>query len=140
MTDVVAVDTGVFSAPLARRSSALAALYAAHVQRRRLVLAAQTVADLRFGALIAGWGPARMSELERRISKARVAPVEDELLWTHARLRAACRAAGHPLADKAHAADMWVASTAVRYDIPLVAHDAVFRNVPGLTLITELPD
>jgi hypothetical protein len=60
VTDVVAVDTGVFSAPLARRSLPLAALYAPHLQGRRLVLAAQTVADLRFGALVASWGPARM--------------------------------------------------------------------------------
>lgn len=138
MNGAVVVDSGVFSAPLSPRLSPLAALYAPHLEGRRLVIAAQTVADVRYGALVARWGPSRRAELERRVGEAGVAPVDDELLWAHARLRAACRAAGHPLAAKVHIGDLWVAATAVHYGIPLVAHDAVFFDAPDLTLITEL--
>lgn len=76
--------------------------------------------------------------MERRIARARVAPVDDELVSEVARLRVACRRAGHALADDHHANDLWIAATAVRYQLPLVAHDGVFRNAPGLDLRAEL--
>ncbi|MGI8983117.1 MAG: PIN domain-containing protein [Acidimicrobiales bacterium] len=71
--------------------------------------------------------------------RARVAPVDDDLTWEAAKLRVACRRAGHPLADDHHAADLWIAATAMRYGLALVAHDGVFQNTPGLRLVTELP-
>lgn len=135
----VVVDTNVFGAPLVRRRASLVGLYAPHLVGRVLVLAAQSVAELRFGALLARWGAARQSELERRIVRARVAPVDNELTWEVAKLRVACRRAGHALADDHHAADLWIAATAVRYRLALVAHDGVFQNAPGLDLVTELP-
>jgi tRNA(fMet)-specific endonuclease VapC len=116
----------------------LVALYASHLVGRVLVLAAQTVAELRFGALLARWGGARRDDLERRIVRARVAPVDDDLAWEVARLRVACRRAGHALADDHHAADLWIAATAVRYRLALVAHDGVFKDAPGLELVTAL--
>ena len=48
------------------------------------------------------------------------------------------QAAGHALAQRPHDADCWIAATAVRLGVPLVSHDSVFRNVPGLTLETML--
>lgn len=134
----VVVDTNVFGAPLVHRHASLVGLYAPHLVGRVVVLAAQTVAELRFGALLARWGSTRQSDLERRISRARVAPVDDGLAWEVARLRVACRRAGHALADDHHAADLWIAATAVRYRLALVAHDGVFRGAPGLELVTEL--
>jgi predicted nucleic acid-binding protein len=35
-------------------------------------------------------------------------------------------------------ADLWIAATAIRWSIPLVAHDAVFTGAPGVQLLTEL--
>lgn len=58
------------------------------------------------------------------------------MIWTHARLRAECRAFGHALAQPAHAADLWIASTAVHLGLPLVSHDKVFTSAPGLDLLT----
>lgn len=37
-----------------------------------------------------------------------------------------------------HNADLWIAAAALRWSIPLVAHDAVFIGCPGLDLRTEL--
>ena len=132
------VDTNVFGAPLARRNTALIEQYAPHLVGRLLVLAPQTVAELRFGALLARGGTARRNELERRIARARVAPVDDDVSWEVARLRVACRRAGHALADDHHAGDLWIAATAIRYGLALVAHDGVFQEAPGLELVTEL--
>lgn len=71
------------------------------------------------------------------MTRAGVAPVDDGLAWEVAKLRFACRRIGHVLADDHHANDLWIATTAVRYRLPLVAH-GVFRNAPGLDLRTEL--
>lgn len=136
MTAVV-VDTGVFGASLSRRRRSIVGRYEQHLRGRRLVIAAQTVAELRYGALVAGWGEGRLAELDRRIEIARIAIIDDEMIWTHARLRARCRAAGHALAQADHAADLWVAVAAVHYGIALVAHDTVFKDTPGLELVTE---
>jgi predicted nucleic acid-binding protein len=133
----VVVDTGVFSAPFSRRRLAITGLYDKHLSGQLLVLASQTVAEMRFGALLAGWGPSRLAELERRIALARVAVIDDAMIWTHARLRLACRRAGHPLADSSHAADLWVAATAAHFALPLVTHDAVFIGAPDLVVISE---
>ncbi len=46
---------------------------------------------------------------------------------------------GHGLGQKIHEADRWIAATAMLLNVPLVAHDAVFRDVHGLELITTLP-
>lgn len=52
----VVVDTNVFGAPLTRRQGHLVGLYAPHLVGRLLVLAAQTVAELRFGAMLGPLG------------------------------------------------------------------------------------
>lgn len=134
----VVVDTGVLGAPLDRRRDQLRRLYAPHLLGRVAVIAVQTVAELRYGALVAGWGERRLRQLERLVSAAAVAPADDDLVWAHARLRVSCRRAGHALAGHAHAADLWIAATAVRHGLALVSHDGVFGDAPGLALITEL--
>lgn len=136
--EAVVVDTNVFGAALTRRQAPLVGLYASHLSGRLLVLATQTVAELRYGALLARWGAPRQAEMERRIGRARIAPVDEDLVWEVARLRVACRWAGHALADDHHTGDLWIAATAIRYQLPLVAHDGVFRRTPGLNLRTEL--
>jgi hypothetical protein len=53
-------------------------------------------------------------------------------------LRAECRQIGHPLHQKQHLGDLWIAATAIRWQLPLVAHDAVFVGCPGIELLTEV--
>ena len=40
-----------------------------------------------------------------------------------------------PCIKKDHEADRWVAATAMRLDVPLVAYDAIFSDVENLKLI-----
>ena len=53
-----------------------------------------------------------------------------------AELRRRCDEIGHALGNKLHDGDRWVAAAAIRLRIPLVSHDGLFRNAPGLQLIT----
>ena len=135
----VLLDTNVFSAWLSPHST-LTALYDKHVVGRRIAIAQQTVAEIRYGAIAAGWGQRRLETVERLLHRSRILTVDDETTWAYARLRLQCRTLGHPLHQKQHGGDLWIAATAVRWQIPLVAHDSVFLNCPDIGLITEVPD
>jgi predicted nucleic acid-binding protein len=102
-------------------------------------IAQQTVAEIRYGAVAAGWGERRIQAVERLLHRSRVLPVDDETTWADVRLRLQCRALGHPLHQKQHVGDLWIAATAVGWHLPLVAHDVVFLDCPDLELLTELP-
>jgi predicted nucleic acid-binding protein len=137
VTGTVLVDTNVFTARL-REHSPLATRYAKHLFGRRIALAPQTVAEARYGALNANWGPARQERLARLVARARILPVDIDTIETVADLRNQCRTIGHPLHQSSHNADLWIAATAIRWSIPLVAHDSVFTSCPGVQLLTEL--
>lgn len=62
----IVIDTNVFGADLLVRSR-LAPLYEPIVVGRPMFISFQTVAELRFGALRANWGQARVRKLEARI-------------------------------------------------------------------------
>jgi predicted nucleic acid-binding protein len=130
------VDTGVFSASLDPSRRLRLASHVRHLDGNQLFLAAATVAELRFGALLAEWGERRRQLLEARMASATVIPVTDPLLTTVAELRLACRSAGHPLADRIHTNDLWIAASAVHIDAPIVSADEIFRDVPGLGSLT----
>ena len=128
------VDTGVFSAALSRRRRQMFEAQVASLRGNQIFLAAATVAELRFGAIIAEWGAPRRQRVEQAIAATTVVPVSDGLLTTMAELRAACRRAGHPLADRIHANDLWIAASAIHIDAPVVTADTVFIGAPGLML------
>ena len=127
------IDTDVYGAALVPGST-LAALYQPLLAGRPAFICFQTAAELRYGAMLRRWGRARMLKLDARISAAEVVHSGPDLITTYAQLRVDCQRAGHALAQREHDADRWVAATAVRLGIPLVSHDRVFENAPGLTL------
>jgi hypothetical protein len=104
----------------------------------RVVVAPQTVAEARYGALIADWGRRRLSDLAQLMSHVGVVEVDAETTEAVAQLRNQCRLIGHALHQRLHNADLWIAAAAIRWNLPLVAHDAVFIGCPGLDLRTEL--
>ncbi|HUP70813.1 MAG TPA: PIN domain-containing protein [Acidimicrobiales bacterium] len=132
------VDTGVFGSGLVPSSGDLARHYQPHLVGRRVIVAYQTVAELRYGALRRNWGAATIADMEARVRAATVAPVDDRTAEVYAELKDACVRVGHGLGQKVHDGDRWIAATAIRYRIPLVAHDGIFRDAPGLDLVTEL--
>ena len=133
----VVVDTNVFGIALGTDPLGLASRYAKHLNGAVLVVSFQTVAELRFGALRANWGSARVAAMEDRLRQALVVPPHDALAHGWAHLRNECRKIGHALQDKNHHGDLWIAATAYLAGVPLVTHDSVFSGVPGLSVITE---
>jgi predicted nucleic acid-binding protein len=129
----VVIDTDVFSADLVP-GSWLAEQYAPTITGRPAFISFQTAAELRYGALRRGWGPARMLKLDTKIQLAEVVHTGPELVLVCAQLRADCETAGHALAQREHNADRWIAATAIRLGVPLVSNDRIFRGVPGLGL------
>lgn len=134
----VVVDTGVFGANLAPRRTSLADAYRPLLEGRPAAISFVTVAELRFGAKLAGWGPHRFQRLEYELGRADTLWPGPSLADTYATLRAWCVRAGHGLGQKDHEADRWVAATAIWLGVPLAAHDAIFANVEGLQLLTRL--
>lgn len=138
MTDArspgVVVDTMVISWLLDERPNPLADRYRDLIGPQPVLLAFQTVMELRFGALRAGWGDLRRRRLERRIAEIAVVQPDDQMITACAELRLHCQQAGHALGDKLHDGDRWIAATSIRLDMPLVSHDGVFMNAPGLSL------
>jgi tRNA(fMet)-specific endonuclease VapC len=132
----ICVDTGVLTSSL-RVGSPLEERYRPHLTGRRLVIATQVVAEARFGALRAGWGTRRTEALERLLRSAYVLAPDDLTATTFARLKVACERAGHPLHQKIHNGDLWIAATAVRRGLPLVSDDAVFDACPELEAVRE---
>jgi hypothetical protein len=128
------VDTGVFSAALSRRRRPTFDRQVNSLRGHQLFLAVVTVAELRYGAIVAQWGEPRRRQLEAAISATTAVPVSDRLLSAVADTRASCRRLGHPLHEQAHTSDLWVASVALHIGAPLVTADRVFDGVPGLVL------
>lgn len=132
----VVVDTMVISWLFDDRPNTLAESYREIIGGEPVVLAFQSVMELRFGALRAGWGELRRRRLERRIAEIAVVQPDNEMITICAELRLRCQQAGHALGGKLHDGDRWIAATAIRLGVPLASHDRLFNGAPGLRLIT----
>ena len=131
----VVVDTMVLSALVnAGRDTGAAERCRSAIDGRSVVVSFVTVTEMRFGAIKAGWGEMRRRGLERVLVRLVVVQPDDDLMLTCAELRARCRAQGHPLGQKVHEADRWIASTAIALGATLISRDTVFDNVPALVV------
>lgn len=79
-------------------------------------------------------GFSRRERLEAAITAATVIPVSEELVAIIAETRAAYRCAGHPLADVAHANDLWIVARTISIGAALISADRIFEAMPGLGL------
>lgn len=60
---------------------------------------------------------------------------DDEVIEAYADLSAACQAAGHPLQDKPHTGDRWIAACAIAKRFALLSGDGIFADVPNLSIV-----
>ncbi len=81
------LDTAQFTSPRYNQRLQL-------LGNNQVFLAAATVAEPRYGSLVAGWGVSRCSRLEASIQATMVVPVTNYLLTLVADLRFACRRGG----------------------------------------------
>jgi predicted nucleic acid-binding protein len=134
----VVVDTMVISWLFDDRPNRLAEHFRMLIGPRPVLLGFQTVMELRYGVLRAGWGQLRRRRLERRVAELNVIQPDDEMTTACANLRVRCAQIGHALADKLHDGDRWIATAAMRLGVPLVSHDGLFDGAPGLEFITAI--
>lgn len=132
------VDTGVFGARLAPRGGVLVSGYRSLLEGRPIAISFVTVAEMEFGARRAGWGEARLRRMRAHLAGVDVVWPDSRLVDSYADLRAWCVARGHGLGQRHHEADRWIAATALYLHVPLVTHDAAFRGIDNLTIITRL--
>jgi len=109
----VVIDTGVFGARLTPAGRLLASCYRTLLEGRPAVISFITVAELEYGARLAGWGPDRYRKLEYEIARAEIVWPGPQLAESYAAVRAWCVRTGHGLGQKEHEADRWVAATGV---------------------------
>jgi tRNA(fMet)-specific endonuclease VapC len=132
----VVVDTMAVSALLnEQRDPDTARDYRRLVGDRPVLVSFVTIAEMRYGALKAGWGELRTRGLERSLSQVVVVQPDDELIRACASLRAECERGGHPLGQKVHEADRWIAASALRLGLEVVSDDTVFDQVDRLSVL-----
>jgi predicted nucleic acid-binding protein len=132
VTTAVVVDTMIASAWLGLKHSQRKARWAPILEPAVWVLPFTVVAEMRFGAEVAGWGARRRGVLDRLIGRAGVVPPIDEVTDAYVDLRTWCVRSGHGLGAKDHEADRWVAAVAIAGRLPLATDDSIFDDVPAL--------
>lgn len=135
MAGAVVVDTMIASAWLGTSQSRRQERWSPVLQGVTWVLPFTVVAEMRFGAEIAGWGARRRGVLETLIQRSGVVPPLEEVTSAYVDLRTWCVRAGHGLGGKDHEADRWVAAVALAGALPLASDDAIFEGVAGLSRI-----
>ena len=127
----IVVDTDVASYIFNWHS--LAQQYADALRGSELVLSFMTVAEMRMGAISAGWGSRRRVLLEQFVQRFELVYADNDLCTVWARIRADARAAGRPLSPQ----DAWIAATALALDAPLATNNRRdFEHVQKLRLLS----
>lgn len=130
--DLVLLDTDVFSLFFRRDTRSL--LYDPDVRDKVRCLSFASVAELRFGAIHAGWQEPRRRELESSIARTLILASDNETTQRWAQVKAARQKIGRPIASE----DCWIAACALRHGVPLATHNAAdYTDIPGLTVISH---
>jgi len=126
----VVVDTDIASYVFNWHSSAQR-----HVDSLRgaeLILSFMSIAEMRMGAIAAGWGIRRRDLLEQFIRGFGVVYANDISCTCWAALRSRARATGRMLSPQ----DAWIAATALGLDAPLATNNRKdFEHLKGLRLL-----
>jgi predicted nucleic acid-binding protein len=128
----IVVDTDVASY-IFKWHAGLAVRYVELVRGAELILSFMSVAEMRQGALNAGWGDRKRDLLETYLSDFSVLHSDGLLCsrWAEVRDRSARK--GRPIGT----ADAWIAATALVLAAPLVTNNPKdYRHLDGLEVIS----
>ncbi len=127
----IVVDTDVASYIFNLHS--LAQHYSDALRGSELVLSFMSVAELRMGAISAGWGGRRRLLLEQFMQRFELLYADNDLCTVWARVRADARATGRALSPQ----DAWIAATALVLDVPLATNNTRdFEHVRRLQMLS----
>jgi tRNA(fMet)-specific endonuclease VapC len=128
----VIIDTNIVSYIMKGRPEAQA--YIPHLTGKLVAVSFITVGELYFGAEKDNWGPKKRLQLETMLKNFIVIPYDHKIAKIYGFVMAERRRIGRQIS----CCDAWVASCALRHNIPLVTHNARdFELIPKLQLITE---
>lgn len=128
----VLIDTNIVSYMF--NKNRLAERYETHLRDKTPVIAAQSIAELRFGAYRRNWGSKRLGILESFISHHLPIYPNDAICTAWAKVRAETEQEGRHISQ----GDAWIAATALEFRLPLVTHNRKdFDFIPNLDLISE---
>ena len=113
------------------RGATRAVPYAPHLDNKAVALSFQSVGELWYGAIKGGWSEAKRRELEVRIRRFVVLACDEATVRAWAELRAKAESEG--LAKQT--ADLWIAATARRHDLPLLTKDRGFFSALDIDVI-----
>jgi predicted nucleic acid-binding protein len=85
------------------------------------------------GALQANWTEKRISDYQAHLRKYLLLPADRELAAMFARVSAECMRSG--IGVNSCQNDLWIAATAMKFGIPLLSNDRLFRRIKGLTVL-----
>lgn len=139
MATAIVVDTMIASAWLGLRESERKTRWQPLLEQAAWVLPFTVVAEMRFGAEVAGWGARRRGVLNRLIARTGVVPPLNEVTDAYVDLRTWTVRTGHGLGAKDHEADRWVAAVAMAAKLPLATEDSIFDGVDGLVRADPVP-
>jgi tRNA(fMet)-specific endonuclease VapC len=129
---IVLVDTNIIS--YQHNQHSLWDTYKPLLNGQTLLTAAQSIAEMRYGAFRRNWGESRRAYLETVMGFYKVVYPNDEICTAWAKARADAEAQGRHLESN----DAWIAATAITLDIPLVTHNIKhFDFLEGLALFAE---
>lgn len=134
MSKELVLDTDAFSVVFQKRGNHES--FARHLVGRVPILIFATVAELHFGASKAGWGERRVTGLEEAVRRYVIAPYDAKMPVLWGSLRAQAQSLGHALGADNQINDLWIATTAIYYQAPLLTGNVRhFEGFPGLTLV-----
>lgn len=132
----VLVDTDVFSYIHTQRGPWAA--FAPFIERRTVAMSFITVAELWLGARKRDWGEKKSKDLEVAIGVYLQLPPDSRVAMLYADIAKACM--GQLGGDKEEH-DLWIASTAIAFELPLVTNNlGDYQTIqragfPGLVLV-----
>lgn len=133
----VVLDTDVFSLLYVHRRSSDSRIdrWRELLRGRAVLISFQTQAELLAGAVSAKWGTQRMDGLRGLLARTPTVGIDSSVIDAYAALHASCRVAGHPLQDKVHTGDRWIAACAIGKGVELLAGDGIYAGAPGVSLL-----
>jgi predicted nucleic acid-binding protein len=130
MPEGCVVDTDVLSYLFRRDTRAEG--YRPYLTGRIPAISFMTVAELDRWALERNWGVARQERMAAFLAQFTIILVDRALCRMWAQVTDQCRRQGQPI----HAADAWIAATALVLEVPLVTHNrADYAGVAHLQLL-----
>ena len=128
----VILDTDAWTWLHARELSPEKAAATKALRGRRFALSMISVGEIRKGAL--ALGAKRQALLLANLDATPVYPIDQTVAVSYAHLWHEARQTGHAIHAKGHAADCWIAATAIALGVRLLTGDGLYRGAPGLSV------